>query len=145
VNGRMILLPVMVQVLLTMIVYAMLNAAKMRASRRGEVDAARRGLHDDAWPDNVIRINNNIRNQFEAPVLFYVLSFTLLAVDAVTVASLLFAWLFVASRVFHAYVHIANHLLLRRRSFMFSCLILAAMAAIAAAALVGSLMSGSPT
>ncbi len=142
-NGRMILLPVMVQVLLTMIIYIMLNAAKMRAWKRGEVDAARRGLHDDAWPDNVIRINNNIRNQFETPVLFYVLSFTLLAVNAVTVAALVFAWLFVATRVFHAYVHIANHLLLRRRSFVFGCVILVVMAAIALIALVGSLMSGS--
>jgi hypothetical protein len=138
----MILLPVMVQVLLTLIVYIMLNAAKMQAWKRGEVDAARRGLHDDAWPDNVIRINNNIRNQFETPVLFYVLSFMLLAVDGVTVAALVLAWLFVATRAFHAYVHIANHLLLRRRSFVFGCVILVAMAGLAAAALGGLLMSG---
>jgi hypothetical protein len=140
----MILLPVMIQVLLTLVIYVILNAAKMRAWKRGEVDAARRGLHDDAWPDNVIRINNNIRNQFETPVLFYVLSFMLLALDAVTVPALICAWLFVASRVFHAYVHITNHLLLRRRSFVFTCLILVVMAVIAAVALAGSLISGSP-
>jgi hypothetical protein len=134
----------MIQVLLTLLVYVILNAAKMRAWKRGEVDSARRGLHDDAWPDNVIRINNNIRNQFETPVLFYVSSFTLLAVNAVTVPALICAWLFVASRIFHAYVHIADHLLLRRRSFVFTCLILVVMAVIAAVALVGSLMSGSP-
>jgi hypothetical protein len=79
----MILVPVMVQIVLTMVVYVLLNVAKARALRRGEVDLARRGQHDDAWPDSVNKINNNILNQFEVPVLLYVLSFAC-CLDAVT-------------------------------------------------------------
>jgi hypothetical protein len=136
VNGRMILLPVIVQVILTMVVYVLLNFAKARAARRGEVDHARRGLYDDAWPQSVVKINNNIRNQFEVPVLFYVLSFALLALNAVTIPVIVIAWLFVLSRIVHAYLHIGrNHVPSRRRAFMFGCLMLVGQTVMAAVAL----------
>jgi hypothetical protein len=139
----MILLPVMVQVVLTMVVYVLLYIAKARALRRGEVDLARRGLHDDAWPDSVTKINNNIRNQFEMPVLFYVLSFMLLALNAVTWPALVAAWLFASSRIVHAYVHIVpNHVPTRRRIFVFGCVTLIALAFMATFALVGQLATG---
>jgi hypothetical protein len=127
----------MVQVLLTMVVYVLLNVAKAKALRRGDVDLARRALHDDAWPESVGKINNNIRNQFEVPVLFYVLSFALLALNAVTTAAIVAAWLFVASRVVHAWIHIgSNHVPTRRRAFVFGCLMVVALAFMAAFALV---------
>jgi hypothetical protein len=133
----------MVQVVLTMAVYVTLNVAKARALRRGEVDLARRGLHDDAWPDSVNKINNNIRNQFEVPVLFYVLSFMLLALNAVTWLALAAACLFAASRIVHAYVHIGpNHVPTRRRIFVFGCVMLIALAFMATVALVGQLAAG---
>jgi hypothetical protein len=139
----MILLPVLVQVLLTMVVYVLLNVAKAAALRRGEVDLARRGLHDDAWPDSVTKINNNIRNQFEVPVLFYVLSFMLLALNAVTMPALAAAWLFSASRIVHACVHIGpNHVPTRRKVFVFGCVMLIALAFMATVALVGQLATG---
>jgi len=142
VNDRMILLPVLIQVALTMVVYVLLNAAKARALRRGEVDLARRGLHDDAWPDSVNKINNNIRNQFEVPVLFYVLSFALLALNAVTTPAIVAAWLFALSRVVHAYVHIGpNHVPTRRKLFVFGCLMIVALACMAVFALVAPVPS----
>ena len=48
-----IFLPVLAQVLLTLVVYAILTVAKGGAAKRGEVDLARRALHDDAWPESV--------------------------------------------------------------------------------------------
>ena len=136
-NARLILFPVLIQILLTIVVYVMLNVAKVRAAKRGEVDLARRALHDDAWPDSVIKINNNIRNQFEVPVLFYVLALVFVTLNAVTPAVLAIAWLFAASRIVHAYVHIgSNYVPLRRRAFVFGCLMVAALALIAAADLL---------
>ena len=136
-NSRLILVPVLVQVFLTMVVYILLNVAKARAKRRGEVDLKRRALHDDAWPENVLQINNNIRNQFEVPVLFYVLSFMLLALDAVTWPVLVIASLFALSRVAHAYIHVgSNHVPTRRRAFVFGCVMLIVLAVIAAVDLV---------
>jgi hypothetical protein len=128
-RSQLILFPVLVQVLLTIAVYVRLNMAKLAASRRGEVDLARRALDEDAWPDSVRKINNNIRNQFEVPVLFYVLALALLALNAAGTASIILAWLFVLSRVAHAYVHTgSNYVPLRRRLFMFGCAIIATLA-----------------
>ena len=69
-----IFVPVIVQVLLTLLIYVRLIKVKIREMKAGNVNMARRGLHEDAWPDSVLQINNNIRNQFELPVLFYVLA-----------------------------------------------------------------------
>ena len=114
-----ILLPVFAQVLLTLAVYVLLSSAKAKALARGEVDLDRRGLYDDAWPESVIKINNNIRNQFEVPVLFYATSLALATSASVPAAAVAIAWAFVASRVVHAYVHIyPNHVPTRRRVFM---------------------------
>lgn len=129
--------PVLVQVLLTLATYVLLIKAKIRAMKAGEVDMARRALHDDAWPESVMKINNNIRNQFEVPVLFYVLAFALWALDAVHWAALAAAWLFAVSRIVHAWVHIGtNYVPNRRRVFTVGWWIVAAMALLVAWELV---------
>ena len=67
IRNELILLPLLAQVLLTILVYVALAVAKSRAVKRGQVDPERRALHADAWPESVQKINNNIRNQFEVP------------------------------------------------------------------------------
>ena len=117
-NRDLVLIPVLVQVLLTLATYVFLIKAKIRSLRANDVDRARLPLHDDAWPESVMKINNNIRNQFEVPVLFYVLAFGLWALDAVGVIALVAAWLFVLSRIVHAWIHIGtNFVPNRRRAF----------------------------
>ena len=125
--------PVLAQVLLTLFVYVALIKRKIAAMRAGRVDMARRALHDDAWPDEVMQINNNIRNQFELPVLFYVLAAALWALDAVHWAALAVASLFVLSRIVHVWVHIgANEISARRRAFTAGWYLLALMALLVA-------------
>jgi hypothetical protein len=111
-------LPLVVQVLLTIVLYVVLVVRKKRAARAGEVNEARRALFEDAWPDHVIQVNNCIRNQFEVPVLFYVLALSLCVLDAVDGWAVGVAWAFVASRIAHALVHTTrNHVPTRRRIF----------------------------
>lgn len=120
--------PVLAQVLLTLFVYVALIKRKIAAMRAGRVDMERRALHDDAWPDDVMQINNNIRNQFELPVLFYVLALALWAVDAVHAAALAVAALFVLSRIVHVWIHIgSNDVPARRRAFTVGWYLLAVM------------------
>lgn len=128
-NSNLIFLPAIVQILLTMSVFLGLAFAKSKAVKAGEVDEERRALHDDAWPDSVIKFNNNIRNQFELPVLFYVLCIILWAVNSTNIIVHALAWLFVASRIVHAAIHTgANFVPLRRKVFMFGFLLLVALA-----------------
>lgn len=136
-NAQLILLPVLLQIALTLASYVALARAKSKALALGQVDEVRRALHSDAWPDSVIKINNNIRNQFETPVLFYVLVLVLLNLGAVGWLTQLLAWLFVLSRIAHTLVHTGtNQLPLRRRLFTFGCVVLMLMTALAAWVLV---------
>jgi hypothetical protein len=127
-----IFLPLLLQVLLTVAVYLALSVAKSRAVEQGLVDPQRRALHEDAWPESVQKINNNIRNQFEVPVLFYVLVITLYLLDAAGVLAQALAWLFVGSRMLHAYIHTGeNYVPARRAVFMFGCVVVLAMLIVA--------------
>ena len=133
-----IFVPVIAQVLMTLLIYVRLIKVKVRELKAGKVDMARRGLHENAWPESVLQINNNIRNQFELPVLFYVLAIAFWALDAVSLLVLVAAWLFVVSRVAHAWVHLtSNYIPNRRRLFTVGWWILAAMVLLAAWTLAG--------
>ena len=63
-NSNLIFLPAIAQILLTMSVFIGLAVAKSKAKKSGEVNEGRRALCGDAWPESVIKFNNNIRNQF---------------------------------------------------------------------------------
>jgi len=112
---NLIFWPVLVMVLLTLLVYVRLIKVKIGEIRAGRVNLERRALHEDAWPESVLQINNNIRNQFELPVLFYVLCGILWALDTVGVVALAAAWGFVISRVVHAWVHLGSNIIKPRR------------------------------
>lgn len=115
-NPNWLYLPMLLQVGLTLTVYCALILAKIKAVRAGEVDHARRALHDDAWPEYVQKINNNIRNQFELPVLFYVLVIALVELSVVGILAIAAAWVFALSRLFHAWIHIGPNVVLMRRN-----------------------------
>lgn len=120
-SENLLLLPVLAQVILTLTLYVRLGQAKEDAVKAGQVDQARRALHDDAWPESVQKINNNIRNQFEAPVLFYVLVTVCWILNAVGPVTQLLAWVFVVLRIAHAYVHTgSNTVRVRKRLFQAS-------------------------
>ena len=132
-QSNAILLPALIQALLTLFLYAALAVAKDKAMQAGLVDLERRALHDDAWPESVMKINNNIRNQFELPVLFYALTIVLWQLHETGLLAQSLAWLFVASRIVHVYIHVgANYVPARRRVFTFGWVILLAMALLAA-------------
>ncbi len=62
-----------------------------------------------------MKINNSIRNQFEVPVLFYVLVFILWNLNAVSIYIQLLSWLFVLTRIAHAFIHTGSNFVPYRR------------------------------
>ena len=131
-SPNLILFPVLLQIVLTLAVYFALTHAKQRAVADGAVDQSRRALHDDAWPDYVQKINNNLRNQFESPLLFYVLTLMLWGLGSVNAVSLGVAWLYVLTRILHAWVHTgSNYVPLRKRVFVVSIVLLVVLTSIA--------------
>ncbi len=127
-NSNHIFWPVLAQVFLTLIMLIVLGARKTKAVKAGEVNRKQAALNNRVWPEDVVKVSNNIANQFEVPVLFYVLCLVLYSINAAGVVALVLAWLFVVSRFAHAYVHIgSNYVPMRFRLYLVGCLVLIAM------------------
>lgn len=122
------LLPVFVQVALTFAVLFRLGAVRLKAIRAGGLVREEVVLGDTGWPPIVRQASNCFRNQFELPVLFYVLVVLALLTRQTSDLFLVLAWLFVISRIVHAYVYVtSNHIGWRFGAFAFGALVLLAM------------------
>lgn len=136
-NPSLLLWPLVTQVLLVVLLFIRLGQVKDRARATGGIDPAVTALDNDAWPDEVRKVANNIRNQFQVPVLFFVLVLALFAHGSADVFALVLAWLFVASRVVHSYIHIgSNYVPNRTRVFKLGMLCVVVLAALLVRALV---------
>ena len=123
-NQTAIFWPVLAQVLLIYIVYAVLGRRRYGAIRSGEAKVGQYTVRSTE-PASSVTVAANLSNQFELPVLFYVLCLTLHVTNGVNYLTLALMWIFVASRCFHAWVHLtSNNLLLRSRSFSFGAVII---------------------
>lgn len=123
-NQTTIFWPVLAHVLLIYIVYCVLGRRRYGAIRSGEAKAGQFKVRS-AEPASSVTVAANLTNQFELPVLFYVLCLTLHLTNGVNYLTLSLMWVFVASRYFHARIHLtSNNLLLRSRSFFVSAVIL---------------------
>lgn len=106
----MILAPLFVQVLLTLGIGFLLFTARASALRGRQVRWQQIALGEPAWPPEAMQRANAFRNQFELPVLFYVLTTVAIISKHADVLFVAMAWLFVLSRVAHAVVHVtSNH------------------------------------
>ncbi len=127
-NSNLIVWPVLAQILLTLMMLIVLALRKAKAVKAGEVDRRQAALDNRAWPKSVVKVSNNLANQFEVPVLFYVMCLALHSMDAVDTVALFLAWSFALSRYAHAYVHIgSNHVPTRLRLFLVGCFVLIAL------------------
>ncbi len=122
-----VLLPLFVQVLLTLVVMYTLAARRFMAVRGGKV----RGpvsLREPNWPDDTRQAEYNYQNQFELPVLFYVLTVLAIMTRQADLVFVLMAWIFVATRALHAFVHLtSNTLNYRALSFIVGAVVLTIM------------------
>ena len=127
-SSNYIFWPVLAQVLLTLIMFVVLGKRKAKALQAGKVERKQAALESRVWPEDVVKVSNNIANQFEAPVLFYILCLVIYSIDAAGSVAIVLAWLFALSRCAHAYVHVgSNYVPMRLRFFMVGCLVLIAM------------------
>ncbi|MER9372766.1 MAPEG family protein [Mesorhizobium sp. M0491] len=123
-NQTTIFWPVLAHVLLIYIVYCVLGRRRYGAVRSGEAKPGQFKVRSTE-PASSVTVAANLTNQFELPVLFYVLCLTLHLTNGVNYLTQALMWIFVASRYFHAWIHLtSNNLLLRSRSFFVSAVIL---------------------
>lgn len=113
-SHQAILIPLFIQVALTFILLFTLGPARVAAVEQGEVKLRDVALGQSAWPQRITQLGRSFDNQFQLPVLFYVLV-GLAVVTAKVDAPLVWgAWAFVASRVAHAVVHVTSNAVRQR-------------------------------
>src|SRR3977135_544101 len=100
-----LLLPVFVQVGLTFALMVWMAKERGGALRSGTVQPRDIALRQPNWPSRATQVANCWHNQLELPVLFYVLAAFILITRTNDIIFVVLAWVFVAARLFHAYVH----------------------------------------
>ena len=126
-TGFEIFWPMVAHVALVFALYALLSTRRASLIRSGEIDASLFRENRDEPGDSLI-VRNSIANQFELPVLFHLCCVLLYVTEADNLLSLGLAWLFVALRYAHAFIHVtSNRLRYRQPLFMAGFLVLVAM------------------
>lgn len=106
---QMVLLPVFVEVALTFVLLIAMVAARRATLVAGETRIKDVALGQPNWPARVTRIANCYRNQFELPVLFYVLIALALPLRRADLFMVLMSWVFVVARLAHAGVFVTSN------------------------------------
>jgi hypothetical protein len=95
----------MAQVLLTLVLVLWNGRVRVLALRQRRARIAEIALSSAAWPDDVRRISNNAQNQFETPILFFVLCGVATYIGETGLLMALLAWAYVATRLVHTFIH----------------------------------------
>ena len=103
------LLPLFVQVLLTFGLWLWMAWHRTRAIRRRTVHMRDIALREPNWPPQVLQVGNAAHNQLELPMLFYVLTILSIITRHADLIFVVLAWVFVLSRLAHAYVHTTSN------------------------------------
>lgn len=111
--------PMVAHVALVFVLYLILSTRRSALVRAGKIAATQFRENRDE-PGESLVVRNSIANQFELPVLFHVCCVLLYITEADNIVSLGLAWLFVASRYLHAYVHVTGNRLRHRRPLFMS-------------------------
>jgi hypothetical protein len=113
-----ILWPMLAQIGWTFALYVWLTIERTRAVGRGEVKYSSFEFSRNE-PPKIARINRNLANQFELPVIFYAAVVLLVVIGRVGTIDVLAAWVFVAGRVVHTLVQtLTDDVPLRGRVFL---------------------------
>lgn len=109
-----ILLPLFVEVTLTLALLLWLAVRRRKDIVSGTVHPSKIALREPNWPVRTQQIANSFSNQFELPVLFYVLTILEIITRHADLIFVVLAWIFVIARLGQAYVHTTSNRVLRR-------------------------------
>lgn len=114
-----LLAPLLIQIWLTIIIGLLTLRARVKATQKGDVSLSYFKHNQGKAPPTMLRWGDNLQNQFELPILFYVIIIILSMTQYVELFYIIGAWIFVISRVMHSYFHISsNHIGKRLTSFL---------------------------
>jgi hypothetical protein len=110
----MVLLPVFVLVGLAFTLLLWMAGARRQALVDGEAKVRDVVLGQPNWPTRATQIGNSFSNQFELPVLFYILIALALPLRHADLVIVLLSWVFVVTRFAHAGIFVTSNDLKQR-------------------------------
>ena len=109
-----ILLPLLAQVVLTFALLGLTGYSRVASVRRGETKVRDIALGQPNWPERITKVGNSYNNQFQLPMLFYVVVILAYVLRAADLLFVILSWVFVATRLGHAYIHVTSNRVGRR-------------------------------
>jgi hypothetical protein len=104
-----ILLPLFVEVALTFGLLLWLGVRRREDLSNGTTRLSQIALREPNWSPRTLQTAYSFSNQFELPVLFYVLTVLEIITRHADFIFIVLAWIFVLSRLGQAYVHITGN------------------------------------
>ena len=104
-----VLLPLFVEVLLTFALMFGMMYYRTRALVSGETRLSEIALREPNWPKRATQFAYAFSNQFELPVLFYILTLLAIITHHADWLFVILAWLFVIFRILQAVIHVTNN------------------------------------
>ncbi|WP_430305863.1 MAPEG family protein [Rhizobium sp. 0TCS1.26] len=114
ISNEAMIWPMIAHAALVLALYVQLSRRRVAAVKAGRATVAqfRENLRE---PEESLFVHNNLKNQFELPMFFHIVCLALFAVDGDNIGTVVLAWLFVASRYVHAYIHVTTNRIRHRR------------------------------
>jgi hypothetical protein len=106
---QMVLLPVFVLVGLAFALLLGMATARTRALTSREVGLKDIALRQPNWPTRTTQLGNCFANQFEIPVLFYILIALALPLRHADLVIVMLSWVFVVTRFAHAGIFVTSN------------------------------------
>lgn len=103
------LLPLFVEVLLTLLLLLGMAYYRTTSILSGETREETIALREPNWPRRPTQFAYSFSNQFELPVLFYVLTILVLLTRKADLLFVVLAWVFVLTRIGQAFVHVTSN------------------------------------
>ena len=113
-SAQMVLLPVFVLVGLTFALLLWMAGTRRQALLGGETRVRDVVLGQPNWPTRATQVGNSFKNQFELPLLFYILIALALPLRHADLFIVLMSWVFVITRFAHAGIFVTSNDLRRR-------------------------------
>lgn len=125
---QFVLAPLFVQVALTFALLIGMGVFRREALVGKKVRVKDIALREPNWPARATQFANSYLNQFEAPVLFYVLTILAYITKQADLLFVLLSWVYVVLRILQAWVHTtSNRVSQRGLAFISSMIVLLVM------------------
>ena len=126
-KNTLLLYPSTLMFFLTFFLYVRNYLDNVRATKSKKINFSYFKTYQGEVPDYVTVSRQTLKNQFELPIFFYLLTSLVISFNLVDKIDMICAWIFVISRYMHCYIRLtSNYIPYRAKIFQLGMLILIA-------------------